>query len=388
MARNQGKHLVSRKKVLIVCMVDSIHVARWIGQFAREDIDFVLFPSGPNRTIHSEIRRLRSAPLGQNATFKIVPLSGLFSVPLWLLDRFLGESLRGWLLRIVVKRENPDVIHALEFQHAGYIVERGLRNNLSSASLIVTNYGSDIYWFQNFPKHLRKIQSLLGMADKYSAECSRDYDLAEKHGFRGTRLPQAPNSGLIREEDMTGISTPTSQRNLIAVKGYQGWVGRAENVIQALRLEAPNVRAAEIVFFSCNLRTLLGIFVLRLQTGLNVRGYRKNKLTHREILDLFSRSRLYVGVSLSDGLSTSAIEAMAMGAFPIQSSTSCASEWFIEGVSGRSLSEMSPSYIGKAISESFAESTKLDTAREMNLEIVTARFQSLQQSKSHLRFYD
>jgi hypothetical protein len=379
---------VSRKKVLIVCMVDSIHVARWIGQFTDEDIDFVLFPSGPNRKIHCEIRRLQSAPLEQKATIRIVPLSGLLSLPLWLLDRFLGEGLRGWLLRMAVKREKPDFIHALEFQHAGYIVERGLSNFSSSATLIVTNYGSDIYWFQNFPKHLKKIQSLLRLADRYSAECSRDYELAEKYGFHGTRLPQIPNSGSIGEEDMTSNSIPTSKRNLIAVKGYQGWVGRAENVIQALRIEAPNVKTAEIVFFSCNFRTLLGIFVLRLRTGLNVRGYWKNKLTHPEILDLFSRSRLYVGVSLSDGLSTSAIEAMAMGAFPIQSSTSCASEWFIDGVSGMSLLETSPSYIGKVISESFAEGAKLDKAREKNLEIVSSRFQSLQFSKSHLRFYE
>jgi len=368
-------------------MVDSIHVARWIGQFVDEDIDFVMFPSGPNRTIHPEIRRLRLAQAGQNATFKIVPLSGRLSVPLWILDRFLGEGLRGWLLRAAVKKEKPDFIHALEFQHAGYIVERGLRNSLPSATLIATNYGSDIFWFQRFPNHLKKIQSLLGIADRYSAECSRDYELAEKHGFRGTRLPQIPNSGLIREEDMTGNSIPTSKRNIIAVKGYQGWVGRAENVIQALRIEAENFRAAEIVFFSCNFRTLVGIFILRLQTGLNVRGYRKNKLTHAEILDLFSESRLYVGVSLSDGLSTSAIEAMAMGAFPIQSSTSCASEWFIEGVSGRSLSDTSPSYIGQVISESFAAGAKLDQAREKNLEIVSSRFQSLQFSKSHMRFY-
>jgi hypothetical protein len=379
---------VSRKKVLIVCMVDSIHVARWIGQFVDEDIDFVLFPSGPNRTIHREIKSLISAPAGQNATFRIVPLSGQFSVPLWILDRLLGDALRGWLLRMAVRKEKPDFIHALEFQHAGYIVERGLSNFSSSATLIVTNYGSDIYWFQNFPKHLKKIQSLLRLADRYSAECSRDYELAEKYGFHGTRLPQIPNSGSLGEEDMTSNSIPTSKRNLIAVKGYQGWVGRAENVIQALRIEAPNIKTAEIVFFSCNFRTLLGIFVLRLRTGLNVRGYRKNKLTHPEILDLFSRSRLYVGVSLSDGLSTSAIEAMSMGAFPIQSSTSCASEWFIDGVSGMSLLETSPSYIGKVISESFAESAKLDKAREKNLEIVSSRFQSLQFSKSHLRFYE
>jgi hypothetical protein len=268
---------VSRKKVLIVCMVDSIHVARWIGQFAGENIDFVLFPSGPNRTIHREIRKLRSPHVSQKATCRIIPLSGRFSVPLWLLDRFLGEGLRGWLLKVAIKRESPDFIHALEFQHAGYIVERGLRNYSSSAPLIVTNYGSDIYWFQKFPEHLRKIRSLLGMAERYSAECSRDYELADKYGFKGKRLPQIPNSGLISEEDLNSNAIPTSHRNVIAVKGYQGWVGRAENVIHALRIEAPKLKDAEIIFFSCNFRTLLALFILRLQTGLSVRGYRKNQ---------------------------------------------------------------------------------------------------------------
>jgi hypothetical protein len=369
-------------------MVDSIHVARWIGQFAGEKIDFVLFPSGPNRTIHREIKKLLSSHLSQQATYRIIPLSGLISVPLWLLDRFFAERLRGWLLKVSVKKERPDFIHALEFQHAGYIVERAFRNYSSNTPLIVTNYGSDIFWFQRFPLHLRKIRSLLGMAERYSAECSRDYELAEKYGFKGTRLPQIPNSGLIREEDLKNNTTPTSHRSVIAVKGYQGWVGRAENVIHALRIEAQNLKDAEIIFFSCNFRTLLALFTLRLQTGLRVRGYQKNQLTHKEILDLFSRSRLYVGVSLSDGLSTSAIEAMAMGAFPIQSSTSCASEWFIDGVSGKSLPEITPIYIGKAISEAFAEVRKLDTARDQNLEIVTSRFESLQKSKSHLRFYE
>jgi hypothetical protein len=77
-----------------------------------------------------------------------------------------------------------------------------------------------------------------------------------------------------------------------------------------------------------------------------------------------------------------------MGAFPIQSNTSCASEWFIEGVSGTSLLETSPSYIGRVIAESFAKGPKLDMAREKNLEIVSSRFHSLQFSKSHLKFYE
>ena len=44
---------------------------------------------------------------------------------------------------------------------------------------------------------------------------------------------------------------------------------------------------------------------------------------HDEILRQFGRARLYLGISISDAISTSVLEAMSMGAFPIQTDTSC-----------------------------------------------------------------
>jgi len=45
------------------------------------------------------------------------------------------------------------------------------------------------------------------------------------------------------------------------------------------------------------------------------------------MLELFARSRIYIGISESDAISTSMLEAMSCGAFPIQTDTSCADEW-------------------------------------------------------------
>ena len=45
-------------------------------------------------------------------------------------------------------------------------------------------------------------------------------------------------------------------------------------------------------------------------------------------MKLFEEAKIYVGVSRSDGISTSLLEAMAMGAIPVQTSTSCCEEWF------------------------------------------------------------
>ena len=61
---------------------------------------------------------------------------------------------------------------------------------------------------------------------------------------------------------------------------------------------------------------------------------RKHTLTNNQIEEMFLKSRVALGLSLSDGLPATVKEAMCMGAFPIQTSTSCAAEWFTDGVGG------------------------------------------------------
>ena len=48
----------NRQKILAVCMLDSIHTARWLSLFKEQEIDFYLFPSTPNRTINNQIKKL------------------------------------------------------------------------------------------------------------------------------------------------------------------------------------------------------------------------------------------------------------------------------------------------------------------------------------------
>ncbi len=378
---------MKRTRVILVCMVDSIHVARWLSHFTHQDVDFYLFPSGPNRTVHHQIRDLVRNSSVSLATFSIPPWARYLSVPLWLADRILSDRVRGWMLRRKIRQVKPNYLHALELQHAGYIAERALRDKTITVPFIATNYGSDIFWFQQYPKHLKRIRELLKRANFYSAECSRDYMLAAKYGFEGIALPLAPNAGAISVADLRRNNLSSSSRKIIAVKGYQGWVGQAQVVVQALKLRKGDLKDAEIVFFSCGLSMLLKIQWLKLTSGLNVRGIRKHHLNHDQILDLFSRSRLYIGVSLSDGLSTSSIEAMAMGAFPIQSDTSCSSEWFLDGVSGQSLSGSFPAQVGNFIVDWFHNQESLESARILNLEITSRKFNEILQLEHFKTFY-
>jgi glycosyltransferase involved in cell wall biosynthesis len=315
---------MSRKRVVLVCMVDSIHVARWIAQFEPAEVEFTLFPSTPNRRVHSIIKDM----MANNGNIKIVPFGGKLSIPLWGMDLVFSDHVRGLLLRRVLKQEQPDFVHALELQHGGYIASRALEGDSIKTPFIATNYGSDIYWFQQFPKHLARIKRLLARADRYSAECNRDVELAKKYGFTGEVMPVFPNAGGFTEEQLSRPLIPTADRKVIAIKGYEGWVGRASVAVQALYSLTNELADYKIIFYSCNAKTIRLVKKLKRKTGLNVEWHGKGELAHNEMLDLFASARIYIGISLSDGISTSLLEAMAMGAYPIQTSTACVDDWF------------------------------------------------------------
>lgn len=320
-------------KILVVCMLDGVHSARWLAQFKDEDLEFLLFPSSPNRRIHPLIQILVTG--NSKAKFSLFPGSAIIGLPLWALDQVSGNLLRGKLLSMSIRSFRPQVLHALELTNAGYISMRALRHRKPAGlEFIATNWGSDIHWFQRFPAHRRKLERLLAITDKYSCECERDVRLAKELGFRGEVLPVIPNAGGF-SSSLLGEATPLlADRKIIAVKGYHGWAGRAKVALDALELLMCEVAGFEIVVFSANLATARHARKISKRTGLRITVHKKFDLSHEQMLNLFSRARIYIGLSVTDGISTSMLESMAMGSVPVQSSTSCCEEWFSDsGVS-------------------------------------------------------
>ena len=375
---------MSRKRVVLVCMVDSIHVARWIAQFEPSEVEFTLFPSTPNRRVHAMIKDM----MAKNGNIKIVPFGGKLSIPLWGMDLIFSDYVRGLLLRRILKREQPDFVHALELQHGGYIASRALEDSALKTPFIATNYGSDIFWFQQFPKHLAKIKRLLARADRYSAECNRDVELAKKYGFTGEVMPVFPNAGGFTEEQLNRPLTPTAERKVIAIKGYEGWVGRASIAVEALYSLTEELADYKIVFYSCNAKTIRIVKKLKRKTGLNIEWHGKGELAHTEMLDLFASARIYVGISLSDGISTSLLEAMAMGAFPIQTSTACVDDWFDSNKSGIKIERVSASEIVASVRSALnLQASKLEPALDANKSAIEMKATAVQILKLASRFY-
>ena len=364
---------MTRKKILIIGMLDSIHLYRWLSQFQDLPIDFLIFPSKKHKQIHAGTKQLLQAKSEANyslATFRFTrKFHGyldylVFSV----ISRFTKLNLRALFLRRVLSKLTFTFVHALEIQGAGYLIDEAVRALGQSQRLILTNWGSDIYFYQDQPEHQQRIRSALELADYYSAECQRDYELARKFGFQGVELPCIPNAGGFVTLDQFG-STKASERKNVAAKAYGGQFGRGDIVIESIKLAFDAVPHSTAFLYSVTDDLLQEVIELTQQFPGRVEfSSRKNPLSQSEMNELFKRSRTYLGASRSDGISTSFLEALNFGCYPIQTDTSCAGDWEKLGAVA-SIVPQNVSIVANELIRSLTDDALVDSAQNKNMEV-------------------
>lgn len=379
-------------KVLIIGMVDSIHLARWLSQFSEVPVTFVVFPSNKFKKIHSRLNMLTKS--SSMASYEIVKFSKLnfltgyldFLVSQIFSNLFISLKRKNRLKKLI-EGNDFDYIHALEIQSAGYLVDSLPLSTIRNSKFILTNWGSDIYFYQKFPQHLIKIKSLLAKANFYSAECHRDYDLAKRYGFAGQNLPCIPNAGGF---DLSGISNsldPTSIRNQIIIKGYGNFVGRADIPVGLIEKLSSKFTNLEFLIYSATDNIVNLVNKLPKQVRLKIRIIKMNqKVSQEEIMTEFSKSRVYVGSSESDGASTSFLQALVTGAYPIQTNSSCANEWVSLGAKATIVS-LDPSELYKAINAAINDDELVNSAMKANLQVANLHLNQEVIKKEAFKFY-
>ena len=376
------------QSILVIAMANSVHTARWLSQFESQDIEFVLFPSTATRNLHPSITTLVNKNGGPLVT---VPYALTFlAFPLTVLDLFFRNFFRSSLINCLLRsRKDIRVIHAIELQHAGYLTLRIRQSQRKDRHLILTNWGSDIFWFQKFKGHRKKITQLLSLANSYSCECERDVSLAKELGFTGIVHKVLPNAGGISDEVLVDDfqTVPPAVRRNILIKGYTRFVGLADVALEACATISDELSNINIIIYSADSKTKKLAKVLSMKSGLDITVYGKYELSHSEMLNLFASARAYVGISQSDGISTSLLEAMATGCFPIQSSTSCADEWIEHGLSGLIVDCEKVEEISAAISLALRDDELVMNAARTNRETARARLKSSDISRFNLDFY-
>ncbi len=362
-------------RILFVGLPESIHAVRWIEQISDQgwDIHFFpvtateLHPAFKNITVY-RMSAARSAGLDPS-----VRVRGLWPLRKGA-PRLTGMvDSAAWLARII-RWLKPDIVHSLGIQHGGYPVlsAKALLGN-HFPRWIVANWGSDIYLFGRLAEHTDHIRAVLSSCDYYQAECQRDVALGRAFGFQGETLPVLPVTGGldVKRAQQFRQPGPTSARRLIAVKGYQHFAGRALVALRAIEHCADMLADYRVAIYSAPLEIRIAAELLAQATNLSIKIVPQGG--HEEMLRLHGEARISIGLSISDSISTSVLEAMTMGSFPIQSYTGCAEEWFRDGETGLLVHPENPEGVATAIRRAIADNVLVDRAAEINLHTVTER---------------
>jgi glycosyltransferase involved in cell wall biosynthesis len=382
-------------RILFVGMTNSIHLVRWVNQLDGANWELFLFPVYSVRP-HNELKNLTLINSSEipgfhsNRSLRYMNISLPFFV-MNFMNRVIQKRLMPLqpavkpsplLVRALVatiKIIKPDIIHSMEFQEAGYLTLEAKKNFKGKfPKWIATNWGSDIYLFGRLAEHREWVRAVVENCDYYSCECERDVLLARRYGLRGEALPVYPNTGGFDLAACELLRKPgsTSERKLILLKGYQSWAGRALTGLRALARCADILKARgySIAVYSSSPDVNLAVEIFALETGIPIEII--PPCSHIEMLKKYGQARVYIGLSISDAISTSLLESMAMGAFPIQSCTACADEWIIDGQSGLIVPPEDVDIIEKALRRALTDDALVDQADLINRETARKRLNS------------
>ena len=330
--------------VLVIGFPDSVHVARWMNMVRGRGIRLVLLPVyaasltnefGPTQLISS------SSDLDQMSDREI-GVFDLDSVPAEQTAQPLIHYRPGrsqWLNHLKLTHPNhvasavrllrPAVLHSMVVQFGGYLAFASRRYLKQEFPIwLLSNWGSDIFLYRKLPDHNVKIREILSVVDGYHAECERDLRIARQMGFRRFAFPALPASGGMDFSSFRPVDAfeRPSKRREILIKGYHGWAGRALNTLAAVHMAADVLRDYKIRINLAGEAVIDTAKAIAETDGLDIviEPYLEN---HLDALLRLAAARIVVGMGISDGISTTLLEAMAVGTFPIQGCNSCGDEW-------------------------------------------------------------
>jgi hypothetical protein len=382
----------------------SVHVARWLRMVQRPDSVLLLFPvyiqnaelpaglkyislSDVSRDLAPGIWVVRSSDIDRRSDAYVDRIYGYRRWP----HSFLGDVTIAApnRLRQCIKRFEPSLVHSMEVQLAGYLcLETARRMRDRFPPWILSNWGSDIALFRKLAGHQERIRSVCERIDYYMAECARDQRVARDNGYRGPTLPVMPASGGVEVAALASHArTPPSKRRTILVKGYHGWSGRALLALSAIALahECLDGYRIEVPLASSAVQSWVEMMRAELGLDIQVAPYVAD---HEHAIDRLAQARAVVGVGISDGISTTLLESMAVGTFPIQSSTACADEWIECGRSGFVVSPWDTGAIADAIYRAVTDDDLVDQAAAINLRTVTSRWSAALNGAKVWEIYD
>lgn len=361
-------------RIVFVGMLDSPHFLLWLNSTIELNLfeSVWIFPSDRPKSI-----KKTKFLISRNSAVRIFrfPVPDYLNFALYfVLDNLVGMKWRSYFLNLFLKRARARIIHFHEMQHGAYIfnpISEVATSYLKSIKILST-WGSDLVLFSKIASHEDQIRKVMSWADILTAERAIEEDIANQFGFNGVFLCPIYITIGMPSESIKHPMKPPSQRNTIIIKGHLDFSGRALNALQAVSLLKSELAAFKIRVFSANPAVALEVEIMKSELKIDISTIPRIK--KNELKEYFLESRLYLGISISDGLPGSMMEAMSAGCFPIQSKNSAASEFIQNGVSGFIVDEWDLNDIAARLLSALTDDLLVDKAALINQDVLINKF--------------
>lgn len=358
-------------KILFISM-PSIHVIRWVDNLKDSGYELYWFDVTDKGKLDATNKIHQFTNWKER---KIPPIKGEY----FLSKRapFLYEKVKPFLeitenefLEKIVNEIKPDVVHSFEMQNCSYQIRKTMDKH-PDLKWIYSCWGNDLYYYKNFKEHKSQIIKVLHRVNFIHTDCKRDLDIAKSLGFRGKYLGVIPGGTGYKLDELQKFKIPVEQRKIILVKGYEHIFGRGLNIIKALEEITEEIKDYEVVVFAAH--SIVIEYIKQKKLPFNTLD--RHGLKHYEVLELMGKALVYIGNSISDGMSNTLLEAIVMGAFPIQSNPGNVSEEIINNnINGLIINNPESTLeIKNLILDALKDKKRLIEAEKINSDIAISR---------------
>lgn len=269
----------------------------------------------------------------------------------------------------------PDVVHSFEMQLSCLPILE-IMEKKSSLPWMYSSWGSDMFYPEQIGiSHFLMCKTLKRM-DYLITDCFRDFEIAKEKGFNGKFLGVFPGNGGF--EFKSELILPLSSRKTILIKGYNNKIGKGITIIKALTSEILLlIKDYEIVVFGADQEIKDYIKNNSRFVNSTIKVYLRSEfIENNKLMKIMGQSYIYIGNSLSDGLPNSLIEAMGMGAFPIQSNPGNATAELIDDEQNGLLIQdaLNHKQIEELIKKAILNPVRLEKAFFLNISSVKEKY--------------
>jgi len=378
-------------KILFITETASIHGARWVNQFSSCGWDLHIAQGiYPFARVNSEYRAGTfhcPFPLDLNAALNpncLVKMNQTVSFAISHIS-YGNDRIATALQKRLIQKLKPDVIHTLGLNInwknnclTTYNVKKSLGKRFP-APWIYSTWGSDLdFYARQSHKEARDVSLILPAVDYLITECTRDERLAYSYGFKGVCLAHLPAFGGVPLDAYSHLRTPglCSGRKNIFLKGRDNCtngdpVGRAMTAMQAFELCEKDLAGYTIIINQASPSIHAKAEELSRTTSLKIQII--PLLSYHEVLKILGSSRLFIALTVNDGIPSTLVEAMALGTFPIHSDLEPIREWISHEKNGMLVPPDDPEKCADFLRYALTDDNLVDTADQINMALIKDR---------------